>query len=155
MIYYIGVDGEKVVNSEETNKQIEEVRKLSCRLQHEENILTWDDFDNPEESRSLFQSILGDRKQRVDKKTLMADRPSFIVVTEHRGAAVRLEYYEGHDSLSLVYDIRCKELEGKELANFMDSDPQAYDPVKFLRETFGVPEEISRPIIEEIHKPGR
>ena len=155
MIFFIGTDGEKVVNSKETLKQIEQVRKLNCSLQDGETALTWNDVDNPEETRTLFQSILGDRKMRVDEKTFMADRPAFCVITEHEGAAVRLEYYEGHDALSLVYDIRAKELEGKELPKWMESDPQAYDPVKFLKEAFGLPEGITRPIIEEIHKPSQ
>ncbi len=154
-IYFIGADGEQVVDSIETAKQIEAVKKLSCSLQDDGNILTWNDFDNPEETRTLFQSILGDRKMRVDEKTFMADRPAFCVITEHEGSAVRLEYYEGHDALSLVYDIRAKELEGKDLPKWMESDPQAYDPVKFLKEAFGMPEALTKPIIEEIHKPRR
>ena len=153
MIYFIGTDGEQVVNSQETLKQIEKVKKLDCNLQGEGTALTWTDFDNPEETRALFQSILGDRKKRVDEKTIMADRPAFCVITEHEGAAVRLEYYEGHDALSLVYDIRAKEIEDKDLPKWMESDPQAYDPAKFLKEAFGMPEDITRPIIEEIHKP--
>jgi hypothetical protein len=34
----------------------------------------------------------------------------------------------------------------------MDHDPQAYDPAKFLKEIFGMPEEITRPMLEELHK---
>jgi hypothetical protein len=67
--------------------------------------------------------------------------------------AVRLEYYEGHDALTLVYDVRAKELQDKELPNFMDKDPQVYDPAKFLKEAFGIPEELSKPILDELHKP--
>ena len=152
MIYFIGADGEQVINSEKTQKQIDEVKKLKCNLQNEGEALTWKAFDDPEESRTLFQSILRDRKIRVDEKTLMADRPAFCVITEHEGEAVRLEYYEGHDALKQVYDIRAKELEGKELPNFMESDPQAYDPAKFLKDFFGMSEDFTRPIIEEIHK---
>ena len=98
-IYFIGANGEKVVDSIETLKQIEAVKKLTCNMLDDGNILTWNDFDNPEETRTLFQSILGDRKMRVDEKTFMADRPAFCVITEHEGAAVRLEYYEGHRCL--------------------------------------------------------
>lgn len=151
-IYFIGVDGEQVVDSVETAKQIEVVKKLNCNLQNDGNVLTWDDFDNSEESRTLFQSILGDRKIRVDEKTFMADRPAFCVITEHEGDAVRLEYYEGHDALSLVYDIRAKELTGKDLPKWMESDPQAYDPVKFLKDVFGFPEGFTKPILEDAHK---
>jgi len=151
--FFIGVDGKKAVASKETITQIEKVRALECTLETEKGEkITWDDVDNPNEPRTLFQSILGDRRRRVDQKTFMADRPSFCVVTSMDGKAVRLEFYEGHDALSLTYDLRSKELQGKKLSNFMDHDPQAYDPAKFLKETFGMPEEITRPILEELHK---
>lgn len=149
---FVGVDGEKAVNSEETGRQIDQVKALMCALEHEGEKLTWQAFDNPDEPRTLFQSILRDRKLRIDEKTFMADRPSFAVVTAIDGKAVRLEYYEGHDALSLQYDLRSKELEGKDLPNYMDRDPQAYDPVAFLQETFGIPEGVSRPILDEAHK---
>jgi len=151
--FFIGVGGGKVVASKETITQIEKVRALECTLETETGEkITWDDLDDPNESRTLFQCILGDRKRRVDQKTFMADRPSFCVVTAMDGKAMRLEFYEGHDALSLVYDIRAKELKGKSLQNFMDHDPQAYDPAKFLKETFGMSEEITRPMLEELHK---
>jgi hypothetical protein len=128
---------------------------ISCRFtertQKGEKV-TWDDVDNPNEPRTLFQSILKDREMRVDKKTLMADRPSFCVITAADGKAIRLEFYEGHDALSLIYDIRSKELQGKRLPNFMDEDPQAYDPARFLRENFGIPEELSKPILDKVHE---
>lgn len=151
-VLFIGVDGNQTVTSIETRKQIEAVKKLKCDLVIEGENPTWNAFDDPKESRTLFQSIEGDRKMRVDEKTFMADRPSFAVVTEHEGKAVRLEYYEGHDALSLVYDVRSQELEGKELPNFMESDPNAYDPIAFLKDVFGMPEDFTRPIIDEIHK---
>lgn len=151
-ILFIATDGKKTVNSKETLKQIEKVKSLECLLEHEGKGLTWDNFDDPEEPRTLFHSILGDRVLRVDKKTFMADRPSFVVITAMEGKAVRLEYYEGHDALSLVYDVRAKELQGKDLPNFMDKDPQAYDPVKFLKDAFGIPEGISKPLLNELHR---
>jgi len=151
-ILFIGVDGEQTVNSQETLKQIEKVKSLECLLANENEKLSWTDFDNPEEPRTLFQSIKGDREIRIDKKTFMADRPSFAVITVMDNKAVRLEYYEGHDALSLVYDVRAKELQGKDLPNFMDKDPQAYDPCEFLKEAFGIPEEISKPILDKAHE---
>jgi len=151
--FFIGVDGKKAVASKETITQIEKVRALECTLETETGEkITWDDVDDPNESRTLFQCILGDRKRRVDQKTFMADRPSFCVVTSMDGKAVRLEFYEGHDALSLTYDLRSKELQGKKLQDSMDHDPQAYDPAKFLKETFGMSEEITRPMLEELHK---
>jgi hypothetical protein len=150
-IFYIGVDGKQVVTSQVTQDQIDQVRALECGLQDGSDMLTWDAFDDPANSRTLFRAIVRDRRLRVDEKTFMADRPAFCVVTAFEGRAVRLEYYEGHDALSLRYDVRAKELEGKDLPNFMDKDPQAYDPVAFLKEAFGIPEGVSRPVLDMAH----
>jgi|CZCB01.1.fsa_nt_gi hypothetical protein len=152
MIYLIGTDGEKAISSEVTKKQIEEVKKLTCALAHKGQPLDWDSFDNPDEPRTLFQAIMHDRKQRVDEGHLMADRPNFAVVTAYQGRAVRLEYYEGHDALQLVYDIRAPELQGKDLPKYMEADPCAYDPVDFLEQCFGIPPELSQPLLEAVHK---
>ena len=150
---YVGINGEKVVNSVETKKQINRVKKLKSMLTNENGQpLDWYTFDNPEEPRTLFQAILKDRKMRVDKGQLMADRPSFAVITAKNGKAVRLEYYEGHDSLELVYDIRSPEFYNKELQPYMEKDEYAYDPSAFLEELFGIPKDISKPILEILHK---
>ena len=149
---FIGFDGKKVVDSQKTQKQIDRVKMLECILQSDSEKLTWDAFDNPEEPRTLFQAILNDRKRRVDNKTLMADRPNFCVVTAVAGRAVRLEYYEGHDALSKVYDVRSEELEDKSLPDYLTSDPNAYDPAAFLEKLLGIPKEISKPILDAIHK---
>lgn len=133
-ILFVGIDGEKVVDSTTTQKQIDEIESLECVLSHKGQRLTWKEFDNPDEPCTLFQSIINDRKMRVDEHTLMADRPSFAVVTAMDVKAVRLEYYEGHDTLKLVYDLRAKELQGKKLPNFMEYGPHGYDPSKFLGE---------------------
>jgi len=152
-ILFIGVDGEKVVNSIETLAQIEKAKTFDLALElNEEEKIEWVHLDNPEEPRTLFQSILKDRELRVDKKTLMADRPSFCVLTLYNNKIVRLEYYEGHDALCLVYDVKARELQGKNIPNFMDEDPHAYDPSKFLEEAFGIPKEFSKPILDELHK---
>lgn len=152
-ILFIGGDekGEQVVGSEETKRQVEMVRKLECHLQKDGKALSWDAFDNPKEPRTLFQAIINDRKLRVDQGVIMADRPPVAVVTVLDGKAVRLEYYEGHDALSLVYDIRAKELEGKELPKWLESDPYAYDPAAFLEAMLGIPKEVSKPILDIIH----
>jgi hypothetical protein len=158
-ILFVGVDGEKAVDSKTTRAQIDEVRKLECALAMPSGkAITWDDVDDPEEPRSLLQSIFADRRYRVDVGELMADRPSFAVITAIGNKAVRLEFYEGHDALELVYDLRSPELLGKELPKFMESDPQAYDPVAFLAEHFadivkyfGGNESV-REMLDELHK---
>jgi len=55
------------------------------------------------------------------------------------------------DALSLVYDIRAKELEGKELPKWLESDPYAYDPAAFLEAMLGIPKEVSKPILDITH----
>jgi len=154
-LFYIGHDGEKVVDSTETQRQIDAVKVLPCALVTPENKepMTWVDVDDPDEPRTLFQFILGDRRKRVDRHTLMADRPPFAVVTEHEGRAVRLEMYEGHDFLVATYDLRAPELVGKTLPMYMASDPQAYDPAEFMAEHFGVPKEWTREMQRATHDP--
>ena len=51
-----------------------------------------------------------------------------------------------------MFDLRSRELQGKKLPAFMDEDPQAYDPAKFLKEFMGIPEDVSKPILDEVHK---
>lgn len=123
--YVIGLKGNRILSYEETMEQIEEIRSLECGLQVDGEPLTWEAFDDPTEQRTLFQRILEDRYMRVDKKTLMADRPAFCAITAMEGRAVRLEFYEGQKTLRLVYDIRAKEFEGMELPKFLGRDPQS------------------------------
>jgi hypothetical protein len=139
----IGIDdhGEMAVGRAETEEQIARVRGLVCALANDEGeALTWEDFDNPEEPRTLFQAIARDRGRRIDRGLMMADRPPFAVVTAEGGRAVRLEFYEGHDALALVYDVRARELHGVARANYLGADPHAYDPAAFLAEVLGVPQ---------------
>ena len=53
--------------------------------------------------------------------------------------------------LKLEYDLKTKELSGAELPNFLDSNPKAYDPSKFLLEHLEIPVEFSKPILEHLH----
>lgn len=149
---FIGTDGEQVVDSKKTREQIKAVEALECILENLGEKISWKDLDDPDEPRTIFQSILRDRKRRVDEHTMMADRPSFAVITAAGGKAVRLEFYEGHDALQLVFDLRSREMQGKKLPIFLAEDSQAYDPAKFLEEFFGIPESMSKPIIDEVHK---
>ena len=84
----------------------------------------------------------------------MADRPAFAVISVMGKRAVRLEYYEGHDALSLRYDVRSPELAGKDLPAFMGGDTDAYDPVAFLQKHFGLYPEITKPLLDELHRGG-
>ncbi len=151
----IGIDdrGERAVGRAETEGQIARVRGLMCTLASDEGVaLTWEDFDNPEEPRTLFRAIARDRERRIDRGIMMADRPPFAVVTAEGGRAVRLEYYEGHDALGLVYDVRATELQGKSLPKYLEADPHAYDPAAFLEEALGIPKDVSGPLLEMAHE---
>jgi hypothetical protein len=123
--HLIGLEGNRVLSYEETKYQIEAVRDLECGLQVEGEPLSWDAFDDPTEQRTLFQKILEDRYMRVNKRTLMSERPSFCAITSIDGRAVRLEFYEGKRTLKLVFDIRAKEYEEEKWPNFLDRDPQS------------------------------
>jgi len=142
----------KVCSYKETRQQIEELKKYESLLVDEDDgdKITWGYLDDVSQPLSLFQAISLDRKRR--EGTLMADRPLFVVCTLVDSKVVRLEFYEGHDELKQVYDVRSKKLYGKDLPKYLDSDPQAYDPAKFLEETFGFPKEFTKPIIKEMHK---
>jgi hypothetical protein len=147
---FIGFNGEEVVDSVETQRQIDEVKNLECDLEYKGEKLSWDLLDDLSEPRTLFQFVLGDRRIRVDQHTLMADRPPIAVVTTVGNKAVRLEFYEGHDALKLTYDFRASELEGKDIPRWLETDPQAYNPFKFLQSVgFPVPDDMVKAIDEE------
>lgn len=129
------------------------MKKLECALESPEGEpIPWEAFDNPDEPRTIFQFIVRDRKMRVDQKTLMADRPPIAIIHAVDNRVVRLEFYEGHDELTCSFDLRSKELQGKDLPLWMGADPCAYDPAKFLKEAFSYPEELTRPWLKALHE---
>jgi len=155
---FIGLNavGERAVGSYETKASIWHVKKFECALVNPDgDPATWDMFDDPKEPRTIFQFVLRDRIQRIDNRRLMADRPPFAVITIHGNRAVRLEFYEGHDALELSHDLRAPELKGVKLPLFLEKDPQAYDPMEYLKSIGAVPEgteEIVREILKEAHE---
>lgn len=151
-IHLIGLVEDRACDSKTTRQQIEEMKKYELNLYSTEGEkIPWDIFDDPNEPRTILQAIEGDRKVRVDEKNFMADRPLFAVFTTYGNQIIRLEFYEGHDVLEKVYDIRSKELYGKDMPDYLGVDECAYDPAKFLEEIFGIPEEFSKPILDEVH----
>ncbi|GEM_PF-2318794 len=151
--HLVGFVDDRACDSKTTRQQIEEAKKYELDIYGPDGKkVTWDDIDNPNEPRTILRAIESDRELRIDQHNLMADRPLFAVFTISKNRIVRLEFYEGHDALEKVYDLRSKELQGKELQDYLESDPQAYDPVAFLEETFGIPKEFSKPILDKIHK---
>lgn len=107
---YIGFNGEKTVDSKTTKQQIEEAKTFELNLFDRNGKVDWVSFYNPNDSNLIFNAIIADREMRVDKKTYMADRPPIAILTLINDKIERLEYYEGHDRLELIYDIRSKEL---------------------------------------------
>ena len=144
-VLFVGHDGEKIVDSAETQRQIDRLTALPSKLVDQGEAIQWKALNDPAESRTLLQCVLGDRRERVDKKRLMADRPPIAVATIVDGQVVRLEFYEGHDGLEKTFDLRSAELQGKALPDWMGRDPRAYDQVAFLQQAFGLPEAFTIP----------
>ncbi len=119
-IYFVGFDRDQPVSSEETKKQIKDVKKLKCFLEDDGKKLSWDYFDNPDNPDSIFQSIIRDRIERFDKRSKMTDRPRFCVLSCEKKKAVRLEYYEGDEELKLKHDYRSASLKDEDLPDFME-----------------------------------
>jgi hypothetical protein len=117
-IITIGFEKEMVANSEETKKQIEYVKNFELDIYYKDQKIKWDQIYDPKEPQSILQSIVTDRSMRVDKKTIMANRPPFAAIMIDEGKIVRLEFYEGHDFLSLGYDFRSKDLQNQNLERY-------------------------------------
>lgn len=151
MQHVIGFIEDTACDSATTRRQIDALRNyvLDIRGPGGEEI-HWLDIDSPDEPRTFLRAIEGDRRIRIDEKTLMADRPPFAVITEEQGRITRIEYYEGHDALELMYDLRSPDLQGKLLQRFLDHHPQAYDPREYLA-GLGFPEEVLDEVMPLIH----
>lgn len=134
----VGFSGEagklhlEACGSDETQRQIDRLKTYALDLQHEGEPISWGELDNIEEPRTIMQAVLTDRRRRIDSQTIMADRPPFALATVAAGRIVRLEYYEGHDALACIFDLRSAELADKDLPKYLGSDPQAYDPMLYL-----------------------
>jgi hypothetical protein len=113
---FIGFKNNHVINSKDTFRQVLKLKKLKLNLHHEDGQdVQWLDIYDSSNPRSIIQAIILDRRRRVDYKSIMADRPSTCVVTINNDSIDRIEYYEGHDGLKLIYDIRSKSLQGVQL----------------------------------------
>ena len=151
-LLFIGHNGEKVVDSVTTQTQIDALVSLPSAIAEEGELIPWSALNDPTEARTLLQFVLTDRRQRVDQGHLMANRPPIAVATVVDGTVVRLEFYEGHDALQKTFDLRSPDLQGKTLPDWMERDPQAYDPVAFLQEAFGLPPAFTRPLLNVAHQ---
>lgn len=155
--HFVGFDGEKAVDSRTTQAQINAVTALACALVDPESSHSPEDWrwaNDPSESRTIFQLILSDRRVRIDQHRLTGDRPPFAVLTELDGVVVRLELYEGHDTLECTCDLRSAALVGKALPQWPEQHAHAYDPVVFLAALLGMPPELNKPELPATQDPG-
>jgi hypothetical protein len=133
----IGFEDDVACGAEETRRQIEELMQHECCLcaGSADQPLGWDDLYDPDERESVLHYVINDRLHRVDQGLESADRPPFCVATVCGGAAVRLEFYAGHDALELTGELRSPELLDSDLPPYLSEDPYHYDPIEFIRET--------------------
>lgn len=118
----IGFKNNKAINSKETKEQIEKLKQYKLNIYDSEgNKISWNDLYNPKKKRTILQAIIEDRRKRIDKNTLMADRPNIAIATIQNNKIVRFEYYRGK---RLIYDLRSKKLSGKDLKPSLKSLPQ-------------------------------
>jgi len=153
--YLIGIENNIVCDYNTTLRQIKIVKRFECSFTTEAwQKIDWNTFDNPICERSLFQSILRDRKRRVDEKIAMADRMPFAVITVKKldEKVIRVEFYEGHDELKLTYDFRDVWYKSIDMPNFMNKDVMKYNPSMFLYRNYGIPLEYSKVLLEGLHE---
>jgi hypothetical protein len=151
MLKFIGIENDEACGSKKVLGQIAEIKKYDLDIYDiDQNKINWSNLDNGND-RSLFKNIVLDREIRVDNNTAMADRPPFIVCTVEDNKIIRLEFYEGHDSLELVYDLRRKEDIGKELKPYLEEDENAYNPIEFLG-SLGINKELAEKVISMVHE---
>lgn len=125
VLHFVGYDGERAVGTAMTQQQIDQLKSLRCDLVTDSGEpITWADFDNPDEPRTVFRFILSDNKKRVDERMPMANQPPFGVATVADGACVRFEFYEGYHALMKTHDLRSEELQGVELDDYIDTDEE-------------------------------
>lgn len=94
---WIGVNDKRdeIIYADETSKQVKELSELE--LSNEVK------YDLSKTNSGFFGYIISDREMR--KNNAMADRPPFAIATIEDGVIIRIECYQGHNSLSLILDL--------------------------------------------------
>ena len=112
-------EGMKVVDTDKIRKQIGKLKgyELDLHSPDTKEPLKWRELHDETEQRDrlVLNAIIMDREKRVDDNMLMANRPPLAIFTIRNEKIVRFEFYEGHDRLSLYYDIRHKEDYNKDI----------------------------------------
>jgi hypothetical protein len=116
----------RLENSQGTRNQITQLRQYPLLLVEQGKQIDWQELFDPNNHRTIFQTILDDRECRVDQREIMCDRPPFAVVTVTENGIERVEYYEGHDRLEMLYDLRSHNFRTRKFPNYIDKDPQPY-----------------------------
>lgn len=103
---YVGVRNGEIVSSSAVKEHVKTLQeKYALDIHYKGRKVAWEQINDPGNIRTIFQHIIEDRRLRNDHDIALADRPPFVILWEHKKRIVRLEYYEGHDTLQLVYDI--------------------------------------------------
>lgn len=109
--YTIGQIGNRLLGHKATLEQINQIMDYDLEIETKEGIvLSWSHLYSPNRPSSPLQTILKDRKLRVDEGRPMADLPRYAVFTVKSNQIIRFEYYQGKEELALVFDIRRKDL---------------------------------------------
>ena len=134
----IGIIDNNTCSSKETQNQINEIIQYKISISDNNEVVKWSDLydKNNTDERVLFNSIIADRKKRVDENIALADRPRFAVCTIINGVCERIEFYEGHDRLEKTFDLRSKKLMNQELQDYLENDEYAYNTIDFLKTNY-------------------
>ena len=116
----------RLENSQGTRNQITQLSQNALLLVEQGKQVDWQELFDPNNYRSIFQAILDDRERRVDQREIMCDRPPFAVVTVTENGIERVEYYEGHDRLEMLYDLSSPNFRTRKMRNYIDKDPHPY-----------------------------
>ena len=116
----------RLENSQGTQNQITQLSQNPLLLVEQGKQVDWQELFDPNNHRSIFQAILDDRERRVNQREIMCDRPPFAVVTVTENGIERVEYYEGHDRIEMLYDLRSHNFRTRKMHNYIDKDPQPY-----------------------------
>lgn len=109
--YVIGQIDHRLLGHQATLEQINNIMAYQLNIQTRDGIcLSWENLYSSQRSSSPLSTILKDRKLRVDEGKPMRDLPRYAVFSVKDDEIIRFEYYQGRETLKLVYDLRRRDL---------------------------------------------
>jgi len=109
--YTIGQIGDRLLGYKVTLEQINQIMGYELDIETKDGItILWSNIYSPLKTASPLQTILMDRKLRVDEERPMRDKPRYAIFTIKNNQVIRFEYYQGRERLNLIFDIRRKDL---------------------------------------------